>query len=367
MSIESASNEAAQENQEPVAERLETGKKVFEFLDRANFFDIRKSDEQFEDWLQTLKYEDYSNYLTRLNGLLRDVVIQDRSVDGSGVQLTFGITGDISYLPPADEQKDHLMRETFEALKSIPDNNDRALLAYYSLQAIHPYMDGNGRTGRVLHELLSDNGKELTEDKLSLLLDHNKEGHSGTGQGRDTFAERVLRPDKAYYLVNREVAKEVLGEQFVEENGSIFVAAYVGVGQVSDAVKEKLSPEESVLVEKILGEGEVNHFPFRGIVLAKLIQEKPELQQYLYQAAFQLDASRGVVPEDYGKKPFAIHGEEIMQNLTEEDARRLIEIHKEVKEQFIKHMIEIFTEPEKNQLTMKDGRSVDTKNVFRRK
>lgn len=356
-----------QEKQEPVEEKLETGKKVFEFLDRTKFLDVRKSDEQFDEWLQNLSYEDYTNYLTRLNGILREVPIKKRAVDGSGVEVSFGIMGDISYLPPAAEQKDGLMRESFDALKQIPDNEDRALLTYYALQAIHPYSDGNGRTGRLLHEIISEDGKELTEEKLSELLDHDKEGHGGTGKGRDTFAEKILEPDRAYYFVNREVAKEVLGDDFVGENGSIYVAAASGTGFVPDAVKEKLSPEEGTLVEKILGEGDVSHFSFRGIVLAKLIREKPELQKYLYESKNPLDERRGVVPEDIGKKFFSIDGEELMPNLTEEHAHRLIEIHKEVKEKFIKGMIDIFSHPENHQLKTKDGQDVAIKDIFRKK
>jgi len=367
MSFESFSQPTPQqEEQEPAEEKLETGKKVFEFLDRTKFLDVRKSDVEFDEWLQKLSYEDYTNYLTRLNGILREVPIKKRVVDGSGVEISFGIMGDISYLPPAAEQKDGLMRESFDALKQIPDNEDRALLTYYALQAIHPYSDGNGRTGRLLHEIISEDGKELTEEKLSELLDHDKEGHDGTGKGRDVFAEKVLDANSAYYYINREVAKEVLGEGFVQENGSIFVAAAVGVGFVSEAVKQKLLPEEGILVEKILGEGDVNHFSFRGVVLAKLIQEKPALEKYLYQATFKLDERRGVVPDDYGKKPFAIDGDEIMPNLTVDDARRLIEIHNEVKTKFIQSMIDIFANPENHKMKTKEGEDIAIKNVFRK-
>lgn len=355
-----------QERQEPVEEKLETGKKVFEFLDRTKFLDVRKSDEQFDEWLQKLSYEDYTNYLTRLNGILREVPIKKRTVDGSGVEVSFGIMGDISYLPPAAEQKDGLMRESFDALKQIPDNEDRALLTYYALQAIHPYSDGNGRTGRLLHEIISEDGKELTEEKLSELLDHDKEGHGGTGKGRDVFAEKVLDANSAYYYINREVAKEVLGDNFLQENGSIHVASASGVGFLSEAVKVKLSPEEATLAEKVLGEGDVNNFSFRGIVLSKFLSERTDLQKYQYQVKQPLDERRGVVPEDVGKKIAGIDAEELMPNLTEDDARRLIEIHKEVKTKFIESMIDIFANPENHKMKTKEGEEVSIKSVFRK-
>lgn len=356
----------SQEKQESVGKGLETGKKVFRFLKRTKLLDLRKSDEQFNNWFHELSYEGFSDYLTRLNGILRKVPIKQRSVDGKNVEISFGATDDISYLPPAAEQKNDLMKETFDVLKEIPDNEDRALLIYYALQAIHPYSDGNGRTGRLLYEIIGKDGKELTKEQLSDLLDHDQEGHTGTGKGRDIFAEKVLDASSAYYFINREVAKEILGENFLEENGKIYATSALGVGFLSEAAKKKLSPEEATLTEKILGEGDVQNFSFRNIVLAKFLQERPDLQKYQYKVKRSLDNGDGVVSEDIGKKIVGIDSEELMPLLTENDARRLIEIHGEVKTKFIESMIDIFANPENHQIKNKDGKEVPIKNVFRR-
>ncbi|HBB56664.1 TPA: hypothetical protein DEW47_01395 [Patescibacteria group bacterium] len=352
-----------QEKQEPVEEKLETGKKVFEFLDRTKFLDVRKSGEQFNEWLQKLSYEDYTNYLTRLNGILREVPIKKRAVDGSGVEISFGIMGDISYLPPAAEQKDGLMRESFDALKQIPDNEDRALLTYYALQAIHPYSDGNGRTGRLLHEIISEDGKELTEEKLSELLDHDKDGHAGTGKGRDVFAEKVLDANSAYYYINREVAKEILGDDFFKEFGKIYYSGYVGIGNVPKDIE--ISPEERALAEKIIGEGDVANFPFRGMAILKLLQENGKLFEYQFIGTRPTGANE-VVPEDVGKQFLGIDNDKFEAELTAEDTKRLIEIHKDIKNRFIRTMIDIFNNPDNHLLKTKDGKDVQIKDVFRR-
>ena len=354
-----------QEKQEPAEEKLETGKKVFEFLDRTKFLDVRKSDEQFDEWLQKLSYEDFSNYLTRLNGILREVPIKQRSVDGKGVEISFGRIGDeISYLPPAAEEKENLMKETFDSLKSIPDNEDRALLAYYALQAIHPYSDGNGRTGRLLHELISAEGKELTEKKLSQLLDHDKAGHAGTGKGRDAFAEKVLEANMVYYYINREVAKEVLGDDFLNENGKIYYSGTVGIGRVPENVD--ISPEEKQLAEKIIGEGDVPNFDFRGMVIRKLLQENGKLPDFEYTINRTLPEGE-VVPEDVGKKMFGIDNEKFEAELTTEEIRRLIEIHKDIKTRFVREMIDVFANPDEHQIKTKDGKDIPIKNIFCRK
>lgn len=355
-----------QEKQEPVEEKLETGKKVFRFLDRTKFLDVRKSDEQFDKWIQNLSYEDFRNYLTRLNGILREIPIKQRSVDGSEVTISFSLGGldkGISYLPPPIEQKEELMKETFDAFKEIPNNEDRALLVYYALQSIHLYSDGNGRTGRLLYEIIADSGKELTEEKLSELLDHDKKGSGETGKGRDIFANKVLDVNKAYYLINREVAKEVLGEDFLKENGGIYVASALGVGFLSETTKQKLFSKETTLAEKILGEGDVKNFPFRGIILAKFLRERPDLQKYQYELKRLLDRSCAI-PEDVGKKIVGLDLEKLMPNLTEDDARQLIKIHRDVKTKFIRNIIDIFVHPENHQIRTEDGKDVSIKDTF---
>lgn len=69
--------------------------------------------------------------------------------------------------------------------------------------------------------------------------------------------------------------------------------------------------------------------------MSLFIIERPDLHSYLYQLNQPLDKTQGVVPEDIGKKISKIYAEELISKLTQEDAFRLIEIHKEVKKVYI--------------------------------
>jgi Fic family protein len=80
-----------------------------------------------------------------------------------GTTLTNSHTGEVIYTPP--EGADHLrsLLANWERFLNEPTDLDpvvRMALLHYQFEAIHPFVDGNGRTGRVLNILC------LVQDKL---------------------------------------------------------------------------------------------------------------------------------------------------------------------------------------------------------
>ena len=73
-----------------------------------------------------------------------------------GTTLRNGFTGDVIYTPP--EGQDHLrnLLGNWERFLNDPSDIDpvvRMAVQHYQFEAIHPFIDGNGRTGRVLNIL----------------------------------------------------------------------------------------------------------------------------------------------------------------------------------------------------------------------
>ena len=68
------------------------------------------------------------------------------------------ITGEVIFMPPPTEQVSQLVNEFFEWFNS-PEINEidpviEAGLTHYELVRIHPFIDGNGRTARIIATLL---------------------------------------------------------------------------------------------------------------------------------------------------------------------------------------------------------------------
>ena len=73
-----------------------------------------------------------------------------------GTALASGATGEVVYTPPEGEALLRELLADWERFLHLDDGLDpliRMAVAHYQFEAIHPFMDGNGRTGRILNSL----------------------------------------------------------------------------------------------------------------------------------------------------------------------------------------------------------------------
>ena len=88
---------------------------------------------------------------TRIKGVEMTV----RKVPGTALQST--ASGEVIYTPPDSESRLRDLLANWERFIHAQDALDplvRMAVAHYQFEAIHPFTDGNGRTGRVLNSLL---------------------------------------------------------------------------------------------------------------------------------------------------------------------------------------------------------------------
>lgn len=85
---------------------------------------------------------------------IKSVDMQVRRNSGTAI-IQVG-TGDVIYTPPESEERLHALLANWEWFLHASEELDplvRMAVGHYQFEAIHPFRDGNGRTGRVLNSL----------------------------------------------------------------------------------------------------------------------------------------------------------------------------------------------------------------------
>lgn len=101
--------------------------------------------------------------------MLKDQLMDIRKITGTTIKNE--TTGDIIYTPPAGESIIRDLLSNWEKFLHDDDEIDpliKLAIAHYQFEAIHPFHDGNGRTGRILNVLYLVDKKLLTLPTLYL-------------------------------------------------------------------------------------------------------------------------------------------------------------------------------------------------------
>jgi Fic family protein len=110
-----------------------------------------------------------------------------------GTKVASQATGETIYTPPEGESNIRDLLKNFEEYIHSGDDDTDSLIKmavlHYQFEAIHPFSDGNGRTGRIINILYLIHNHLLEIPILYLskfILDHKKEYYDGLRQVTET-------------------------------------------------------------------------------------------------------------------------------------------------------------------------------------
>lgn len=95
-----------------------------------------------------------TNTALEICSTIKSVQMEIRKVPGT--TLNNQLSGEVIYIPPVGEQVIRTLLSNWETFIHQRDDIDpliKMAIAHYQFEAIHPFTDGNGRTGRVLNIL----------------------------------------------------------------------------------------------------------------------------------------------------------------------------------------------------------------------
>jgi len=146
--------------------RQERAEKVLAFLEKIRAFEFFQNIDKDE-----VAFKEFESFLIRVNGIARDIPIYRRNIDGKHVEISGGMLGEI-ILPPREEDKRELLEFAFESSLDM-SREDAAYMLPAVINALHMFGDGNGRTSRIIHQLLSAKDKESFDNDLAKTLSSN--------------------------------------------------------------------------------------------------------------------------------------------------------------------------------------------------
>lgn len=341
----------------------------------ARFVELANKEDNVENALEKMSPDDALNFLQHLNSHLRNEKVSKKSeIYGNGVNRMVVSSpiegGEKELIAPDPELQRELFDEYFEAIKTIDDKDKKAALAYYALNNLHLFSDGNGRTSRAVYYLIK-NGNLSDVNKM---IEHNnsylkyvERGDGDDGSGRKDFSSEnnlvsVERMDNVANLFLQEQMEKdgTLSEDF--KNKKIAVYSVVSVENLShmmmpNKVRGSLSEDESKLIDYAISDGvwSGSTSTISGLAVATIFQKKGLSKQVI--DTCQKEDNDVLIRVNFDDEDSPAKVEEIKNLFSEwtpNDYRKLIETYRDVKRRQNETIIEFFTKDTK----FDDGKSV---------
>ena len=335
LNLENPRNEEAIEREkrsEVLLRFLRSAENILPFHGR-KMEDIFSSEEEKRAFLENLQETEFVELLDGVNGILRGKKKDEWGMDGETVALEAVMTG-IGYVPPRQEDKPELLTEVLYSIKEMSRDGknlkDIGLLVSSSLNAIHPYLDANGRTSRLIYSLLTKDFNDETKTELQEVL------------GRDGRDKLDIDPGLVQGKIDDLIEKEI-GIKNPEVNTDKITNLF---GAKRDfQFSEEISEEDKNLFGELLDKDDTYLF----LSVFQYLQKQGDKEKYLRKFP-----ERAAVPIEL-----------LSKNLTQEGLSQILQTYKELKKKYVETLIDSIAHPENEKYQIEhDGQQISLKDYF---
>ncbi len=309
--------------------------KNIEPLHGQKFETVFSDEEHKREFLNNLTAEEFTELLNGVNGILRAKNKEEWGMDGENVVMEAPFIG-TAYVPPRQEDKVGLLAEALNSAKEMNKSGrglkDIALLISSSLNAIHPFVDANGRTSRLIYLLLTKdfNDETISEIEQSLSL-----------YGRDKVdVNPHIIQSKIVDIIERRI-----GIKNLEKNPDNVVNLNSNgqdlLGCFNDGIAET---DKKLLIDTFETDS-----PEFFLSVFKYLQTQEDKDKYIVK-----------------KKHWAsISFDELIGDLKQEDVSQILQNYRNIKKEYVEIMIDCIAHPDKEEYQIEhDGQRVSLKDYF---
>jgi len=298
---------------------LDFAKNIESFKNK-KFEEIFDTEEHKREFIDSLTVDDFIELLTGLNGILRDKDKENWTLDGKLVGIPFE-----GFLSPFIEDKPELLTEVLLATKRMnsekKDLKDIAVLISSCIGAIHPYIDGNGRSSRFVYQILTENiSEEDKKEKLKKLL---------SDSGRD-----IIDVSPGYI---QDAIDKIIYEKMGVNDKKMNPENILGARGVKIEFRSDVLEEEKDLFINIFRADRTNIF----LALFEYLKNNPSKNKYLQKLT---SIERHTIRMDI-----------LSKDLTKEDLEKIMNDYRNIKKEHVKILIDCLENPDKPEYKIKSG------------
>ena len=128
-------------------------------LRRTSLGDTLRDPQKLKPWMESLTFEQFIQTVKGVNAIVLGDKVRSKENRFSAGRTALREGMAYRYVAPRSEDSEELLRTTFEGARELiaaDRRRDAGLLLCLAIQAIHPFTEGNGRTGRALFLLLAE-------------------------------------------------------------------------------------------------------------------------------------------------------------------------------------------------------------------
>ncbi|MBT3816815.1 MAG: Fic family protein [Candidatus Magasanikbacteria bacterium] len=317
-------------NTSSVLERLLINTEHIQALHGQELQELFSSDENIRSFIAQLDEADFINLLNSINGIIRNKSKKDWIMDGENVILSMG-EGLAGYTPPNAEDRPMLFYQVLKSIKDMSDKghdlNDIAILLSSSINAIHAYGDGNGRTSRFFYLLLTQGYNKETEAKFKTALSEGDE------DGRDMID---INTEKIDGYLTSVLLKKLKHTKF---GGSD-----IEVKRQNISMNDNVTTQHAKKLLEMLSDR--THSP---IALHEFLKDREDADDFL-QHYPESEFLGKKWPERYNIKV-----EHLFENIDDEQAKEILSIYRQIKIKMVELLIDSIEHSKKEGYTDDKG------------
>ena len=273
-------------------------------MERLRATEIFATPEQSKAFLDSLDYDDFKKYISFINGVERGIPSSERGkVSNSHTQSENDLMGaEVEYRPPHQSFRDHLLKKAFEKAQNIEEPELAGLTLGLSINAIHYFADGNGRTARMAYALLSKgyDGSPEHQEYYSALLENTKGREVVNPNPASSGIDRKIRAEMTNGIRRRHGYEEALGDN---------LPTFINDGY-PDAFAGEYSPEELAVADDIDAQG-------RRMLYYTM--ESGGMEMISLMATFKPERVKEFIKTSSDGKRTYVDGNEFLPTLTKEE------------------------------------------------